>query len=170
VLSPCRARQPSASSNRDRSGLREALAACRADDTLVVTKLDRLARSVPDARDIADELTAREVKLSLGGSVHDPTDPVGRLLFNVLAMVAEFEADLARARTREGMAVARAKGRLRGKQPKLKPRQEAHLVELYRAGGHTVSELEDLFGVSRSTVYRAVQRAASGFSPADPGR
>jgi len=57
---------------------------------LVVTKLDRLARSLPDARDILDELTKRNVKLSLGGSIHDPTDPVGRLLFNVLAMVAEF--------------------------------------------------------------------------------
>ncbi|MGB0092858.1 MAG: recombinase family protein [Solirubrobacteraceae bacterium] len=72
---------------------------------------------------MADELTARQVKLSLGGSVHDPTDPVGRLLFNVLAMIAEFEADLIRMRTREGMKVARAKGRLRGKQPKLSPRQ-----------------------------------------------
>jgi DNA invertase Pin-like site-specific DNA recombinase len=143
--------------NRDRPGLRQALAACRADDTLVVTKLDRLARSLPDARDIADELTAGQVKLNLGGSVHDPTDPVGRLLFNVLAMIAEFEADLARARTREGMAVARAKGRLRGKQPKLSAKQEAHLVELYRAGQHTVSELEELFTVTRSTVYRANQ-------------
>ena len=76
--------------NRARPGLREAMAACRAGDVLVVTKLDRLARSLPDARDIVAELTAREVTLSLGGSVHDPTDPVGRLLFNVLAMVAEF--------------------------------------------------------------------------------
>jgi DNA invertase Pin-like site-specific DNA recombinase len=66
--------------HRDRPGLREALAACRAGDTLVVTKLDRLARSLPDARDIADDLTRREVKLNLGGSVYDPTDPVGRLL------------------------------------------------------------------------------------------
>jgi Resolvase, N terminal domain len=96
---------------RARPGLREALAACHDGDTLVVTKLDRLARSLPDARDIADELTARQVKLNLGGSVHDPTDPVGRLLFNVLAMIAEFEADLIRMRTREGMKVARAKGR-----------------------------------------------------------
>jgi len=55
-----------------------------------VTKLDRLARSLPDARAIADELTARQVRLSLGASVYDPNDPVGRLLFNVLAMVAEF--------------------------------------------------------------------------------
>jgi DNA invertase Pin-like site-specific DNA recombinase len=111
---------------------------------LVVTKLDRLARSLPDARAISDELTACHVNLNLGGSVHDPTDPVGRLLFNVLAMVAEFEADLARSRTREGMKVARAKGRLRGKRPKLSPQQEAHRVDLYRAGEHTVSELEEL--------------------------
>jgi DNA invertase Pin-like site-specific DNA recombinase len=145
--------------NRARPGLREAMAACRAGDTLVVTKLDRLARSVPDARDIVDELTGRGVKLNLGGSVHDPTDPVGRLLFNVLAMVAEFEADLARARTREGMAVAKAKGRLRGKQPTLSPRQEAHLVSLRRAGGHTTLELAELFNVARSTVYRAIERA-----------
>ena len=71
--------------HRDRPGLREALAACREGDTLVVTKLDRLARSLPDAREILDDLTRRTVKLSLGGSVHDPTDPVWRLLFNVLA-------------------------------------------------------------------------------------
>src|SRR3954447_7212836 len=105
--------------NRERPGLREALAACRAGDTLVVTKLDRLARSLPDARAIADELTLRQVSLSIGGSMYDPTDAVGRLLFNVLAMVAEFESDLIRLRTVEGMKVAKAKGRLRGKQPKL---------------------------------------------------
>jgi DNA invertase Pin-like site-specific DNA recombinase len=146
--------------HRDRPGLREALAACRAGDTLVVTKLDRLARSLPDARVIVDDLTKRGVKLNLGGSVHDPTDPVGRLLFNVLAMIAEFEADLIRARTREGMKVAKAKGRLRGKQPKLTSTQEAHLVELHRAGTHTSAELAELFSVARSTVYRAIQRAA----------
>jgi DNA invertase Pin-like site-specific DNA recombinase len=144
--------------NRDRPGLREALAAGREGDTLVVTKLDRLARSLPDARAIADELTSRHVKLALGTSVHDPTDPVGRLLFNVLAMVAEFEADLIRLRTTEGMKVAKAKGRLRGKQPKLNPRQERHLVDLYPAGQHSTSELADLFAVGRSTVSRAIQR------------
>ena len=96
--------------NRERPGLREALAACREGDTLVVTKLDRLARSLPDARAIADELTARQVRLSLGGSVYDPNDAVGWLLFNVLAMVAEFESDLIRLRTKEGMRVAKAKG------------------------------------------------------------
>lgn len=148
-------------STRARPGLREAMAACRSGDMLVVTKLDRLARSLPDARDIVDELTTRKVTLNLGGSVHDPTDPVGRLLFNVLAMVAEFEADLIRMRTREGLAVARANGRLKGRKPKLSARQEAHLVGLYRAGNTSPSELAELFGVGRSTVYRAITRAAS---------
>jgi DNA invertase Pin-like site-specific DNA recombinase len=147
--------------NRERPGLREALAACRDGDTLVVTKLDRLARSLPDARAIADELTARRVRLNLGGSVYDPTDPVGRLLFNVLAMVAEFEADLIRLRTKEGMRIAKAKGRLRGKQPKLNPRQEAHLVALLKSGEYSTAELGDLFGVARSTVYRAIGREAA---------
>ena len=91
---------------RDRPGLREAMAACREGDTLVVTKLDRLARSLPDARAIADELTARQVRLSLGASVYDPNDPVGRLLFNVLAMVAEFESDLVRLRTRPPLSMS----------------------------------------------------------------
>ncbi len=67
--------------NRERPGLREALAACRAGDTLVVTKLDRLTRSLTGARAIADELTTRQISLSLGGSVYDPSDAVGRLLF-----------------------------------------------------------------------------------------
>jgi len=147
--------------NRERPGLREALAACRDGDTLVVTKLDRLARSLPDARAIADELTARRVRLNLGGSVYDPTDPVGRLLFNVLAMVAEFEADLIRLRTKEGMRIAKAKGRLRGKQPKLNPRQEARLVALLKSGEYSTAELGDLFGVARSTVYRAIGREAT---------
>jgi DNA invertase Pin-like site-specific DNA recombinase len=84
---------------------------------------------------------------------------VGRLLFNVLGMIAEFESDLIRMRTREGVKVAKAKGRPRGKQPKLKPAQEAHLVDLWRAGKHTSAELAQLFAVARSTVYRAVQRA-----------
>jgi len=151
--------------NRARPGLREAMAAVRKGDTLVVTKLDRLARSLPDARDIADELTRKGVSLSLGGSVYDPTDPVGRLLFNVLGMVAEFEADLIRMRTREGMAVAKAKGRLRGKQPKLSVSQRRHLLELHDAGNHTQEELAKLFSVSRTTIYREMQRRAAAKTP-----
>jgi DNA invertase Pin-like site-specific DNA recombinase len=121
--------------NRQRPGLRQARAACRDGDTLVVNKLDRLARSLPDARAIADELTARQVRLSVGGSVYDPNDAVGRLLFNVLAMVAEFEADLIRLRTKEGMRVAKAKGRLRGRKPQAQPTAASSSGQLDRRRG-----------------------------------
>ncbi|WP_249340929.1 recombinase family protein [Sphingomonas sp. 3F27F9] len=70
--------------NRTRPGLDQALAAVRSGDTLVVPKLDRLARSVPDARAIGDDLAMRGVKLQLGASVHDPSDPMGKLFFNIL--------------------------------------------------------------------------------------
>ena len=145
--------------NRRRPGLDQALAAVRSGDTLVVPKLDRLARSVPDARDIGDSLMARGVKLSLGGTSYDPSDPMGKMFFNILATFAEFEVDLLRMRTREGMAVARAKGKLRGRQPKLSPAQQAHLVKLHASGEHSIAELAELFSVSRPTVYRVLERA-----------
>ena len=68
-------------------------------------------------------------------------------------MVAEFEADLIRLRTRQGMKIARAKGRLRGKQPKLKPNQAKDLLELHDLGTYTRAELAEPFGVGRSTTY-----------------
>jgi DNA invertase Pin-like site-specific DNA recombinase len=144
--------------NQARPGLREALAAYRHGDTLVVAKLDRLARSLRGAKGIIDEVTITGVKLSVGGSSHDPTDPVGRLLFNVLAMVAKFESDLIRARTREGMQATKAKSHPRGKQPTLSTTQQRHLIEVHRAGTHSTAELAELFNVARSTVYRTVQR------------
>jgi len=116
--------------NRSRPGLTQALAALREGDTLVVPKLDRLARSVPDARAIGDSLALRGVCLSLGGTVYDPSDPMGKCFFNILATFAEFEVDLLRMRTREGMAIARAKGKLKGKPPKLSPTQRALLLKL----------------------------------------
>jgi DNA invertase Pin-like site-specific DNA recombinase len=80
------------------------------------------------------------------------------MFFNMLAVFAEFEVDLLRMRTREGMAVAKAKGKLRGKQPKLSARQQAHLVEQHASGEHTIADLAELFSVSRPTVYRVLER------------
>ncbi len=144
--------------NRARPGLDQALAAVRAGDTLVVPKLDRLARSVPDARTIADTLVARGVKLALGASVYDPADPMGKMFFNILATFAEFEADLIRLRTREGMAIARARGKLRGKQPKLSEKQQRELRRMHDTGDYSISDLAELFRVSRPTVYRTLAR------------
>jgi len=146
--------------NRARPGLNQALAAVRKGDTLVVPKLDRLARSVPDARSIADELAARGVTLALGQSRYDPADPMGKMFFNILATFAEFEADLIRLRTREGMKIARAKGRLRGKQPKLSDKQQKELGRMHGTGQYTISDLAELFTISRPTVYRTLLRSA----------
>ena len=146
---------------RARPGLDQALAAVRAGDTLVVPKLDRLARSVPDARAIADRLRERGVKLALGRALYDPSDPMGKMFFNILATFAEFEADLIRLRTREGMAIARARGKLRGKQPKLSDRQQRELCRMHATGEYSISDLAELFSVSRPTVYRTLNRRHS---------
>ena len=146
---------------RARPGLDQALAAVREGDTLVVPKLDRLARSVPDARAIADRLQERGVKLAFGRALYDPGDPMGKLFFNILATFAEFEADLIRMRTREGMAIARARGKLRGKQPKLSDRQQRELCRMHATGEYSISDLAELFSVSRPTVYRTLNRRLS---------
>jgi DNA invertase Pin-like site-specific DNA recombinase len=147
---------------RARPGLDQALAAVRSGDTLVVPKLDRLARSVPDARAIGDSLATRSVRLQLDTMVYDPADPMGKMFFNILATFAEFEVDLLRMRTREGMAVARAKGKLKGRAPKLSAPRQAHLVKLHGAGEHSIANLAELFEVSRATVYRVLDRATIG--------
>ena len=135
-----------------------ALAAVHEGDTLVAPKLDRLARSVPDARAIADRLRELGVKLALGRTLYDPGDPRGKLFFNILATFAEFEADLIRVRTREGMAIARAKGKLRGKQPKLSDRPQRELCRMHATGEYSISDLAELFSVSRPTAYRTLNR------------
>jgi DNA invertase Pin-like site-specific DNA recombinase len=108
---------------------------------------------------LGDDLAARGIKLSLGGQVYDPEDPMGKMFFNILATFAEFEVDLLRMRTREGMAVARAKGKLRGKQPKLSARQQRELVRMAGTGEFTIADLAEVFTVSRATVYRTLQRS-----------
>lgn len=148
--------------NRQRPGLDQALAAASHPGAeFVVTKLDRLARSIRDAKDIADQLVANGAVLQIGRSAYDPNDAMGKMMFNIMATFAEFEADLIRQRTKEGMAVAKARGRLKGKKPKLPPGQEKRLVELHATGEHTITELAADFGISRATVHRAVARAGT---------
>lgn len=144
---------------RDRPGLDRALGACREGDRLVVTALDRLARSVIDYARITEDLNARGASLSLDGQVHDPADPMTRAMHTMLALLAEFELSMIRRRTCEGMAVAKAAGRLKGGTPKLSPAQRAHLLKLHATGAYTVRQLGELLSVSRSTVFRELARA-----------
>ena len=82
------------------------------------------------------------------------------VFFNILATFAEFEADLIRLRTREGMSMARAKGEWRGKRPKLSDKQHKELWRMYETGEYSISDLAELFSVSRPTVYRTIARKA----------
>lgn len=146
--------------NTKRPGLENALKAVREGDELVVTKLDRLARSLKDAQGIAEQLQTRGVALNIGGSMYDPHDPMGKMLFTLLGMFAEFESDLIRQRTKEGMAIAKKNGRLKGKQPKLTAAQARTMVELYdkEDSSYTIAMLAQTFNVGRSTVYRTLER------------
>jgi DNA invertase Pin-like site-specific DNA recombinase len=88
--------------------------------------------------------------------IYDPTDPMRKMFFNILATFAE--VDLLRMRTRGGLAIARARGKLKGRAPKLSPARQAHLLKLHSAKEHTIAELAELFEVSRPTVYRVLER------------
>jgi DNA invertase Pin-like site-specific DNA recombinase len=154
--------------SRARPGLDQALAAVRDGDTLTVTKLDRLARSVPDALDILGQLSDRGVRFALGNSVYDWQDPFARMFLQILAVIAEFEAGLIRQRTREGMAIARSRGKLRGKPPKLSPAQAREVCRMHASGEYAITEIAELFRVSRPTIYRTLQRPGdSAALPAD---
>ena len=95
-----------------------------------------------------------------GASIYDSTDPMGKMFFNTLATFAEFEADLIWMPTKKGMAVARAKGKLHGKQPRLSEKQQKELRRMHATGEYSISDLAELFSVSRPTAYLTLARHA----------
>ena len=92
--------------------------------------------------------------------MYDWTDPFARMFLQILAVIAEFEANLVRQRTREGMEIARQNGKLRGKQPTLKPAQDREIRRMHDSGDYNIAEIAALFNVSRPTVYRSLERTA----------
>jgi len=142
-----------------RTALEQALGYLRAGDTLVVTKLDRLGRSVRNLKVLADQLQSRQVGLRALSQGIDTTTPGGRLFFHMLAAIAEFEHDLIVERTTDGLAAARARGRLGGPKFKMTPTKIAQARAMYDAGEHTVAHIADTFGVSRPTIYRHLDTA-----------
>jgi DNA invertase Pin-like site-specific DNA recombinase len=126
----------------------------REGDVLVVTKLDRLGRSVKHLVDLGLQLRERGIDLVVTQQGIDTTTPAGKLLFHLLAAIAEFEADLISERTRDGLAAARARGRTGGRKRSLTARQAAVIRDMYESRKHTVNEIAETFGVSHMTVYR----------------
>lgn len=147
-------------SGRSREG-REALADClsyvREGDVLVVTRLDRLARSMVDLRQLVDGLTARGVDFrALQQGAIDTTRSDGRLMLNILASFAEFEADIRKERQADGIAKAKAAGVYKGRPATIQTAQVAAL----KAAGLGASEIARRLGIGRASVYRALNAEA----------
>lgn len=126
----------------------------REGDVVVVAELSRLSRSVRDLFDIVGRIDAVGVQIkSLKEPWLDTTTPHGRLLFTFFSGISEFERDLIRQRTLEGMAAARARGRLGGR-PTLDPKQVDLAIKMYDSRACTVAEITKATGVSKSALYR----------------
>lgn len=145
----------------ERPELTKLLAELQAGDTLVVTKLDRLARTAVDGGAIVRDLSARGVTINiLNMGIADDT-PMGRLMVTMLLAFAEFERDLIVERTQSGRAAARANGvRVDGRPPKYSREQRRHAMELLEQGS-SYTQVERMTGISRSTLMREHRKTVS---------
>lgn len=144
----------SASSTTSRPELLKALDFVRDDDVLVVTKLDRLARSVVDMAMIITRLTEKNVDLVVLDQGIDTTTMYGRLQFNILTSIGEFEREIIRERSREGREKALANGVRFGAPAKLTELEINQLIKDYGSPDVSKKELAEFYGLSRSSVYR----------------
>ncbi len=138
----------------ERPQLSAALDYLRRGDTLVVWRLDRLGRSLKHLLTLVEGLDEREIDFKSLQESLDTTTPSGKLLFQVMGALAEFERSLIRERTHAGLAAARARGRVGGRKPVLTPQKAAVARRLYDGKEHTVAEIAKVLGVSRATIYR----------------
>lgn len=135
------------------------LEARREDDTVMVRKLDRLGCSFRNLVDLMELFHKQKVGFRRLTEPIDTTTPSGVLVFNIFSAMAQFEYDLTRERAISGLKAARAHGRKSGRPYKLSCQDIAVVCRLYDSKTMTVKEIADKFGVSRSTVYKAVERA-----------
>lgn len=144
-------------SSKEREGVQDAIEFCREGDILVVTKLDRLARSMFDLQKIIAVLERKKVEFVVLDQKIDTTTPTGRLTFHLLWAVAEFERDLINERRDEWMAAAKARGVKFGRKSKLTEAQIEELREAKRKWVET-RDLMKLYGISKTTVNRLCQQ------------
>ncbi|HEX7908281.1 MAG TPA: recombinase family protein [Paraburkholderia sp.] len=142
-----------------RPELDHCLKALRAGDTLVVWRLDRLGRSLPDLVRIVAELEDKAVGFESLTEKIDTSSAAGKLVFHVFAALAEFERNLIRERTKAGLAAARARGRAGGRKPKLDTRQIKEIRRLMSDPSIPVNEIAERYKVSRTTIYKVAPRS-----------
>lgn len=137
----------------ERPGLNEALEFLRKDDTMVVWRLDRLGRSLKHLIELMTELENKGIHFkSLQESI-DTSTSGGKLIFHMFGALAEFERNLIRERTMAGLAAARARGRKGGRPKKLNAAKQKLLHKLYDDKEHSIKEICEMVGVSRSSVF-----------------
>jgi DNA invertase Pin-like site-specific DNA recombinase len=141
----------------DRPKYVELLAKLRDGDKLVVWKVDRLGRSTLDALNTAKDLDARGVRIVITTLGVDLKTPAGRLVFGVLAQIAEFERELIKERVAAGIAAARKRGVAFGRRHTLPPNQRAEAVRMHREEGKSIGAIAALFGCGRTVVHRAIK-------------
>ncbi|WP_053220179.1 recombinase family protein [Virgibacillus senegalensis] len=144
----------------DRPQFKELLSILEAGDTLIITKLDRFARSTGDAIETIKDLFKRGVRVHVlnMGIVEDT--PTGRLIFNIMSSFAEFERDMIVERTQEGKAIAKQRDDFReGRPNKYSKKQLEHALKLLET--HSYKEVEETTGISKSTLIRAKKKANS---------
>lgn len=146
-----------------RPQLEAALEWMREGDTLIVTKLDRLARSVAHLVKIQERLEAKSVGLRILAMDLDTTTPNGKLMLTLLGAIAEFERELMLERQREGIAKAKADGKYRGRQPAA--RAKAEEVMKLRAEGKSANDIVAALGISRASVFRIFAENGEGATP-----
>ncbi|MGV9336651.1 recombinase family protein [Nocardia sp. NPDC003726] len=142
-----------------------ALKIARSGDTIVVTRLDRLGRSVLHLVTLGAQLRERGIGLKVIEQGIDTDTAEGRAMFGMLSVLAEFQRELIVANTNDGLAAARARGRVGGRRPKLTANQAATAQRLYDEGNHTVQQIADILGVKRSTLYGHLNKEQSGNRP-----
>lgn len=152
--------QEQVSSVAEREQLNAALSALRSGDKLVVTKLDRLARSVKHLGEIVETINKADaslVILDMGGTAIDTSNPTGKLILNVMSSVAQFEREMMLERQREGVAKAKAEGKYKGRKPTARAKTE--MVLLAKKQGLPPTQIIRDLGISKTSYYRILEAA-----------
>ena len=150
--------QEQVSSVAEREQLNAALSSLRSGDKLVVTKLDRLARSVKHLGEIVETINKADaslVILDMGGTAIDTSNPTGKLILNVMSSVAQFEREMMLERQREGIAKAKAEGKYKGRKPTARAKTE--MVLLAKKQGVAPAQIMRDLGISKTSYYRILE-------------
>jgi DNA invertase Pin-like site-specific DNA recombinase len=143
----------------EREGLTRLINALRPGDTVVIWRLDRLGRSLKNLLQLVERLDGLCVGLrSLQESI-DTTSSGGRLVFHLFGALAEFERNLVRERTQAGLSAARRRGRQGGRPALLSPTKKAQALKLHQERNHTIEEICNMMGISKSTLYNYLSKA-----------